>query len=33
MLAEKTLAIKRILRVNPRAVTLVDLTSILESAL
>jgi alcohol dehydrogenase class IV len=32
-LAEKTLAIKRILRVNPRAVTLADLMSILESAL
>ncbi len=33
MLAEKTFAIKRILRVNPRAVTLADLQSILESAL
>jgi alcohol dehydrogenase class IV len=32
MLAEKTLAIKRILRVNPRVVTLRDLTAILESA-
>ncbi len=32
MLAERTLAIKRILRVNPRAVTLAGLTSILESA-
>ena len=33
MLAEKTLAIKRILRVNPRTVTIADLMSILESAL
>jgi alcohol dehydrogenase class IV len=33
VLAEKTLAIKRILRVNPRAVTLNDLMEILESAL
>jgi len=33
LLAEKTLAIKRILRVNPRPVTLHDLLSILESAL
>jgi alcohol dehydrogenase class IV len=32
-LAEKTLAIKRILRVNPRTVTMADLMSILESAL
>jgi len=32
-LAEKTLAIQRILRVNPRAVTLSDLMAVLESAL
>ena len=32
-LAEKTLAIQRILRVNPRAVALSDLMAVLESAL